>query len=106
MFIQRVICKMSVLVMFIRGYHIGVFDRCKPNQSLFVDVYPQWVYRGQSDIYSHVKFVAVKKEGVVDVLTYYGTLLQICDILIVICDEYTFSLRARTWLHNIISFGV
>jgi len=68
MLVQRIVGKMSVLVMSVVGHVLGVFDSRQPDQALLIDVDPKRSNTSNCHINSEVELVAIEQHRVVDVL--------------------------------------
>lgn len=79
----------------------SVFASCEPSQSFLINVHSQWVKACYRDVYSKIKFEAVKCQGIVDVFT-TNILLSffLWDLLDLVCHNNTPTLTTGGWLTN------
>jgi len=85
---------MSILIMLGTRSRAAIFDCCQPHKSFLIHVNSKWVNRHQGNVDSEIKFVAIQKQRVIDILTYYTRLFEIINFLEIVCDEYSFALAA------------
>ena len=93
MFVETIVSEMDVFLLFeIAVLSKMVFLGGKSGQTIFIDVNSQGVDGCQSNIYAKIKFVAVNKKRVVDILTDYH-LCTTRNLLDILGDENTLALR-------------
>lgn len=68
MLVKRIVCQVSVLIVFVACCSLSVFYCGQPNESLLINVNSQWIYTCKRDVNPKVKFIAIKQQGVIDVL--------------------------------------
>lgn len=77
----------------------------EPGQSIFIDVYAKRVDAGKCDVDSEIEFVAVYKQGIINILT-SNHLLSGRDLVDVLGDKYAFALRTGCWFDDPLSLRV
>lgn len=95
--VDRVVRQMHELVILVNL--LGVSFWSETSETLLKDVYPKWFIPGDNDIDSQVKFVAINKQWVRDILRNNAGLIHI-HIVDIIHDVNTTALAGIGWLDN------
>ena len=91
---------MFILIFFCSSYGFFVLYSSETDKAFIINVDSERIYAHQSDIDSKIKFKTIKKKRIVKILTDYRALLEVADIVDIVCDEYAFSLGTRTLLYD------
>jgi hypothetical protein len=84
---------MGVLIVFVACSGLRVLDRSQSDEPFLINVNSKWFYTCQRNVDSQIELIAIEEKRIVYILTYYTTLFELADILKVICDEDSLSLR-------------
>lgn len=98
---------MNVFAFFVVDF-LGILDSwmniwrcCEPGESIIVHVDSQGTNAGQSDVYSQIALEAIDEKRILDIMTRYQAVTRsIGDLGKLVCNGYTFSLRARSGFDN------